>query len=199
MRLNNENFNLRSSRRKAFCKKGALKNVTKFTGEQLCWSLQLIKKETSTQVLSCEFCEFLKNTFLYRTPSVAASSILRMTLFRMDIYYPALTHFMPLIYLITLRNTQKTRGFPFSELKKETSIVKWVKKKRMRFIWSLRGFIFNDLIDIILIERFAELYSVPLLAIIYKPWYIQSVDCLIRKSYEHHLSAKFRDLSYWNL
>lgn len=69
----------------------------------------------------------------------------------MDIYYPALTHFMPLIYLITLRNTQKTRGFPFSELKKETSIVKWVKKKRMRFIWSLRGFIFNDLIDIILI------------------------------------------------
>ena len=131
MRLNNENFNLRSSRRKAFCKKGALKNLTKFTGEQLCWSLQLIKKETSTLVLSCEF---LKNTFLYRTPSVAASSILRMTLFRMDIYYPALTHFMPLIYLITLRNTQKTRGFPFSELKKETSIVKWVKKKRMRFI-----------------------------------------------------------------
>ena len=32
-----------------------------------------IKKETLTQVFSCEFCEISKNTFSYRTPPVAAS------------------------------------------------------------------------------------------------------------------------------
>ena len=35
-----------------------------------------IKKETLAQVLSCEFCENFKNTFLYRTPAVAASDVL---------------------------------------------------------------------------------------------------------------------------
>ena len=30
-----------------------------------------IKKETLAQVFSCEFCEISKNTFSYRTPSVA--------------------------------------------------------------------------------------------------------------------------------
>ena len=32
-----------------------------------------IKKETLTRVFSCEFCEFFKNTFFRRTPTVAAS------------------------------------------------------------------------------------------------------------------------------
>ena len=32
-----------------------------------------IKIETLAQVFSCEFCEISKNTFSYRTPSVAAS------------------------------------------------------------------------------------------------------------------------------
>ena len=32
-----------------------------------------MKKETLAQVFSCEFCEISKNTFLYRTPPVAAS------------------------------------------------------------------------------------------------------------------------------
>ena len=32
-----------------------------------------IKKETLTEVLSCEFCEIAKNTFSYRTAPVAAS------------------------------------------------------------------------------------------------------------------------------
>ena len=32
-----------------------------------------IKKEALAQVFSCKFCEILKNTFLYRTPLVAAS------------------------------------------------------------------------------------------------------------------------------
>ena len=31
-----------------------------------------IKKETLTQVFSCEFCEISKNIFSYRTPLVAA-------------------------------------------------------------------------------------------------------------------------------
>ena len=31
------------------------------------------KKETLAQVFSCEFCEISKNTFLHRTPRVAAS------------------------------------------------------------------------------------------------------------------------------
>ena len=36
-------------------------------------SLQLYKKETLAQAFSCEFCDIFKNTFSYRTPSVAAS------------------------------------------------------------------------------------------------------------------------------
>ena len=32
-----------------------------------------IKKETLTQVFSCEICEISTNTFLHRTPLVAAS------------------------------------------------------------------------------------------------------------------------------
>ena len=32
-----------------------------------------IKKETLAQVFSCEFCEISKNTYSYRTPTVAAS------------------------------------------------------------------------------------------------------------------------------
>ena len=34
----------------------------------------LLKKETLTLMLSCEFCEISKNTFSYRTPLVAAVS-----------------------------------------------------------------------------------------------------------------------------
>ena len=32
-----------------------------------------LKKETLTQLFSCEFCNIFKNTFFYRTPTVAAS------------------------------------------------------------------------------------------------------------------------------
>ena len=38
------------------------------------------KKETLTQVFSCEFCEISKNTFSHRTPPVAASAILQQKL-----------------------------------------------------------------------------------------------------------------------
>ena len=77
----------RSSRPEVFCKRGVLRNLVKFTGKHLRQSLffnkiaglrpaTLAKKETLTQVLSCEFCEISKNTFSYRTPLVAASIFL---------------------------------------------------------------------------------------------------------------------------
>ena len=65
---------------KCSVKKGVLRNFGKFTGKHLCQSLffnkvaGFIKKETLTQVFSCEFCKTSKNTFSYRTPLVAASN-----------------------------------------------------------------------------------------------------------------------------
>ena len=68
-----------------FRKKGVLKNFAKFTEKHLRQSLffikvaclrpaTLLKKETLSQVFSCEFCETSKDTFSYRTPPVAASN-----------------------------------------------------------------------------------------------------------------------------
>ena len=70
---------IRTSRPEVFCKKGVLRNFTKFTGKHLCQSLlpeacNFIKKETLPQVFSCEFCKISKNTFFYRTPLEAASA-----------------------------------------------------------------------------------------------------------------------------
>ena len=66
-----------------FCEEGVLRNFAKFTEKHLFQSLffnkvagatcNLIKKETLSQVFSCEFCEISKSTFFYRTPLVAAS------------------------------------------------------------------------------------------------------------------------------
>ena len=61
-----------------------LKDFATFTGKQLWWSvflmklqvlqvLQLYWKGTPTQVFSCEYCQFFKNSFFYRTPPVAVS------------------------------------------------------------------------------------------------------------------------------
>ena len=70
-----------SSRPEVFCKKGALRNFGKFTGKHLCQSpffnkvagCNFIKKETMTQLFSCEFCEISKNTFSHRIPPLGAS------------------------------------------------------------------------------------------------------------------------------
>ena len=72
---------IRSSRAEVFCKKGVLKNFTKFTGKNQCQSLffiklqpeacNFIKKETLAHVCSCEFCKIFKNIYFYRTPLVA--------------------------------------------------------------------------------------------------------------------------------
>ena len=76
-------FFFRSKRPEVFCKKGILRNFIKFTGKHLhqslflinCWpkAHNFIKKESLAQVFSCEFSEIFKNTFLYRTPPMAAS------------------------------------------------------------------------------------------------------------------------------
>ena len=70
----------RSGRPEVFCKKGVLRNFTKFKGNHLCQSLffnkvdcNFIKKETLARVFSCEFCGISKNTFFNGTPLVAAS------------------------------------------------------------------------------------------------------------------------------
>ena len=58
---------VRNSRPEVFCKKGVLRNFTKFKGKHLCQSLFLsysfIKKAILAQVFSSEFCEISKNTF----------------------------------------------------------------------------------------------------------------------------------------
>ena len=40
-----------------------------------------MKKETLAQVFCCEFFEISKNTFLHRTPLVAASEAIQMQVF----------------------------------------------------------------------------------------------------------------------
>ena len=64
-----------------FCKKRVHKNFAKFTGQDLCWSLffkkvaglthvTLLKGDSNTGVI---LCEIFRNTFFYRTSSMAAS------------------------------------------------------------------------------------------------------------------------------
>ena len=57
----------RSRRSQMFFKIIVLKCFATFTGKRLCWNLFLIK------LFSREYCEILKNNFLYRTTPVAAS------------------------------------------------------------------------------------------------------------------------------
>ena len=65
---------LKSSHQRCSLKKGVLRNFAKLTGKHLCQSLffnkvagaacNFIKKETLSQVFSCEFCDISKNTSL---------------------------------------------------------------------------------------------------------------------------------------
>ena len=58
--------NYRSSRPEVFCKKGVLKNFTKFTGKHLYQSLFFNKVaglKPPAQVFPCEFSEVFKNSF----------------------------------------------------------------------------------------------------------------------------------------
>ena len=68
-------FSFRSSRLEVFCKKVAG------------GACNFIKKETLTQVFSCEFCKISKNTFFYRTPPVAASAVFGQYVRKLDIKF----------------------------------------------------------------------------------------------------------------
>ena len=58
-------------------------SAKQMTGLYMKQSSNLIKKETSTQMFSCQFCEILKNTFFCRTPLVAASvNLLLLRIYR---------------------------------------------------------------------------------------------------------------------
>ena len=70
-----------------FCRIGALENIVIFTGKHLCWGIFFIKlqtrrppKEIPAQVFSYEYCEIFKNRSLHRTPLVAASGDIHLTL-----------------------------------------------------------------------------------------------------------------------
>ena len=71
-----------------FFKIGALNNFAIFAEKHQCWSSKLTLKvdlekglqackETSTHVLSCEYCEIFMSTFFYRIPPLAASAVLK--------------------------------------------------------------------------------------------------------------------------
>ena len=79
---------LNRSNCQVICKKGVLKNFTKFTGKHMCLGrvsflitrpevCNFNKKETLTQVFSYEFYEIFKNTYFYRTPLVAVSESIK--------------------------------------------------------------------------------------------------------------------------
>ena len=76
----------KSSPSQIFFKIDVLKNFTSFTGKHLCWSLLLIKLQTlrpatllkrdsNTGVFLWNWRSFFKNSFFYRTPSVASSVV----------------------------------------------------------------------------------------------------------------------------
>ena len=77
-------WRFRSSRPEVLCKKGVLRNFTKFTGKHLCQSLffnkvatlrpaTLLKKRLWHRCFPVNFVKFLRTPFLHRTPLVAAS------------------------------------------------------------------------------------------------------------------------------
>ena len=58
--------------------KGVLINFAKFTGKYLCQRPVTLLNKRLAQVFSYEFCEIYENTFLHRTPLVAASVMTTM-------------------------------------------------------------------------------------------------------------------------
>ena len=53
----------RSSRPEVFCKKNVFLKISQNSQENIC-AIDFFKKETLAQVLSCQFCEIFKNTFI---------------------------------------------------------------------------------------------------------------------------------------
>ena len=64
----------RSSRLELFCRKGVLTRVS-FSIKLQALVCNFIKKDTLSQVFSCEFCDIFKKTFFHWKPPVAASRV----------------------------------------------------------------------------------------------------------------------------
>lgn len=47
--------------------------ISQNSKKKTCARVSLVKKEALAQVFCCQFCEFFKNTFFYRTPLAVAS------------------------------------------------------------------------------------------------------------------------------
>ena len=90
----------RSSRLEVLCKKGVLKNFSKFTRKHLCQSL-FFKKETLAQVFSFEFCEILRTHFLQNTSS-GCLWYFHYSLFSLPLYCSALLFFgfLDVVYIL---------------------------------------------------------------------------------------------------
>ena len=87
-------FRKKYNKQNVFIKKAVLKNFAIFTGKQLFWSLffnknaslqscNFIKKETTTQVFSCEYCKIFKNTIL---KNICERLLLRVFLLFMSVW-----------------------------------------------------------------------------------------------------------------
>ena len=70
----------------------------------------IIKKESLAQVFSCEFCEISKNTFFYRTPPVATSVSIDVSIDKLIIFRNKLL----LCFLWYLHNFEKIKWSQFS-------------------------------------------------------------------------------------
>ena len=58
-----------------FLKIGVLKNFSIFAGKHLCWSLFLIKKRLQHRCFPANIAKFLRTSFFYGTPLVAATPL----------------------------------------------------------------------------------------------------------------------------
>ena len=102
---------LRSSYAEVFCKKGILKISKKLTGKHLCHGLfvqaefsNFIKKETMTQVFSCEYWDIFKSNFIYRIPTVDDSAKNRFIFCLTEFHeYWSRRHYQQRISLIRLK------------------------------------------------------------------------------------------------
>ena len=104
-------------------KKGVLRDFTKFTWKHLCQNpsfqrlklATLLKKRLWQMFFPVNFCEIAKNTFLFRTPPVAASVM--TFIFEAAVTLPSLiTNSFRVVYLLSKMRSSITVGFFFLSL-----------------------------------------------------------------------------------
>ena len=111
-----------------FWKIGALRNFAKFKGKHLCWGHFLIKisiKKTQAEVLSCEFCEILKNNFftehlrllLWKLFSSYWNKRANPFLVNVPVLSPLETRKQVFIWLCWTQNNKTLNSFKFADVK----------------------------------------------------------------------------------